>query len=648
MKLLKKFCLMFVAMFPFAAGAIAPIVVGGIAAGVGILGMSIWRTASPVNMQEALDFFTSCWTCQMFSDIMLAVSNLLPGVFKSIGQVVIPMSATLLGVLIAWRLTAGFLNNKLESASKLAGNFGTYLVKLTVVVGLLLLPLPRMVTEILVEPALAIGTTFDSIVSNNKTFTECMVATAIVDPVSVSADAAEYGAFSPKARHQLACEVAQVHQITGLGMTVGWTMLNMAFNTEYMHKVLWKIPIFPNVPLFFAGLTVLVLFFYALLPIPLFFLEIFVKLSMDLIMLPLMLMAWLFDDDGFALFPKGGQTIRKMMEDLIKGMVAIVITMVFLVFMVMFLNAAFGSWSGSDVLQQAITQNDTKFFMDSLMMQNNSLITVILMGIFVAMFMTMIPQLTSILFKVQISDKYYQTAKKDLGIMWDEIKKRLPWNKNKKGNTASNSSSSSGGSGSSGGGSGSSGGNYTALQYIESDGTQYIDTGFRPDNNTKVSMTVEINSIQSPGEIFLFGARDGARYNSFALEIFHGSNPSNTYIEFGSDTDNLDSGSSVASKKMNFGMGDKKWWVKDQEKNLPDQTFSTSNTLYLLTLNDTGYSGEKCACKFYGCLIYDNGSLVRNFIPVLDNSGVPCMYDTVEKKFYYNERTGQFSAGPAA
>lgn len=649
MKVLKKFCLMFVAMFPLTAGAIAPIVVGGIAAAVGIVGVSIWRTASPVNMQEALDFFSSCWTCQMFSDIMLAISNLLPGVFKAIGRVVIPMSATLLGVLIAWRLTAGFLNNKLEDASKLAGNFGTYLVKLTVVVGLLLLPLPRMVTEVLVEPTLAIGTTFDSIVSENKTFTECMVATAIVDPVSVSADAAAYGAFSPKARHQLACEVAQVHQITGLGMTVGWTMLNMAFNTEYMHKVLWKIPVFPNVPLFFAGLLVLVLFFYALLPIPLFFLEIFVKLSMDLIMLPLMLMAWLFDDDGFALFPKGGRTIRQMMEDLIKGMVGIAITMVFLVFMVMFLNAAFGSWSGSDVLQQAITQNDTEFFMDSLMMQNNSLITVILMGIFVAMFMTMIPQLTSMLFKVQISDKYYQTAKKDLGIMWNEIKKRLPWGKNKNANSAASGGSSSGSSGSSGGGgSGSSGGRYTALQYIESDGTQYIDTGFRPDNNTRVSMTVEINSIQDPGEIFLFGARDGGRYNSFALEIFHGSNPSNVYAEFGSATDSLDYGSSVASRKMTFGLGEKKLSVKDREKSLPDQTFSTSNTLYLLTLNDAGYSGEKCACKFYGGLIFDNGSLVRSFIPVLDNAGVPCIYDTVENKFYYNERTGQFRAGPTA
>ena len=140
-------------------------------------------------------------------------------------------------------------------------------------------------------------------------------------------------------------------------------------------------------------------------------------------MLPLMLMAWMFDEDAFAIFPKGGQTIRQMIDDVIKAIVGIALTVVFLTFSIMFLNAAFGSWGGANVLQQAIAQNDSKIFLDGLLFHNDSLITVILMGIFIAMFMTMIPQLTSMLFKVQISDKYYQTAKKDLNITWENLKK---------------------------------------------------------------------------------------------------------------------------------------------------------------------------------------------------------------------------------
>ena len=140
-------------------------------------------------------------------------------------------------------------------------------------------------------------------------------------------------------------------------------------------------------------------------------------------MLPLMLMAWVFDDENFAIFPKGGRTIREMINDCFKAMVGIALTVVFLTFSIMFLNAAFGDWSGANLLQKAINENDSKFLMDSLMLQNDSLITVILMGIFIAMFMTMIPQLTAKLFNIKISDKYYQTAKKDIKNIWENLKK---------------------------------------------------------------------------------------------------------------------------------------------------------------------------------------------------------------------------------
>lgn len=422
MKWIKKFWFAFVAAMPISAGAIAPLALGALGVGAGIIGVSIWRGVSPVDMQSAYNFFSTCWTCQIFSDVMIAMSNLLPGVYNAIGRVVIPMSATLLALFIAWRLFSGFFNGKIEEASKIMGNFNVYMVRFALLTGLLLIPLPRLISNIFIEPALSIGTSFDYIVSDNDKFSECMIASAIADPVSVSADASAYGAFSPKMRHQLACEVANVHQITGLGMTVGWSMLNMAFNTDYFHKVL-TVPMFPNIPLFFGGLLILVLYFFALLPIPLYFLEIFIKLSMDLIMLPLMLMAWMFDDDNFAIFPKGGRTIRQMIDDVVKAMVGIALTVVFLVFSIMFLNAAFGSWDGANRIQTALAQNDSKIFLDGLMMQNDSLVTVILMGIFIAMFMTMIPQLTNMLFKIQISDKYYQTAKKDINIMWGNLKK---------------------------------------------------------------------------------------------------------------------------------------------------------------------------------------------------------------------------------
>ena len=423
MKSLKKFWVWFIALMPFSAWGIAPLVLGGAAVGVGLIGVSVWRTASPVDMASALDFFTSCWTCQIFSDVMISLSNLLPRVYGALGRVVIPMSATLLAIFIAWNIFSNAINNQMENTSKILAHFGTHVFRLSVLVILLALPLPRLITNVFIEPALVIGTSFDYVISDNDKFSECMVATAIADPVAISADASGYGAFSPKLRHQLACQVANVHNVTGLGMSVGWTIMNMSFNADYMHKILAGIPIFPNVPMFFGGLLILVLYFFALLPIPLYFLEIFVKLSMDLVMLPLMLMSWIFDDEDFKLFPKGGRTIRQMLDDVVQAIVGIALTVVFLTFATMFINAAFGAWSGANILQTAIANNDSKILMDGLVFANDSIVTIVLMGIFIAMFMTMIPQLSKMLFNVQISDKYYQTAKNDLNIMWENLKK---------------------------------------------------------------------------------------------------------------------------------------------------------------------------------------------------------------------------------
>ena len=423
MKWLKKYFTGFLMAMPMAAWAVHPVIVGtGVALG-GIIGVTIWRNIAPVNIADAYDFFTSCWTCQVFSDIILSLSDLLPKVYTGIGYVVMPMAVVLLAILFGWRLFSGYINGKFESASKITGNFGTYLVKLTVLCALLLIPLPRMITSVLIEPAMTIGTTFDYMISDNNMFAECMVATAIADPVSVSGDAAAYCAFSPKVRHQVTCEIANIHQITGTGMTVGWTMLNMAFHRDYMHKIFLGIPVLPNIPMALCGFLVLMLYIFALLPIPLYFLEIFVNLSMDLIMLPLMLMSWIFDKDNFAIFPQGGQTIRKMIDDVIKAIVGIALTVVFLTFSIMFLNASFGSTVSMDVLHKAILANDSQYILDGLVLQNNSMITVTLMGIFLAMFMTMIPQLTSAIFNIKISEKYYQTAQNDVKLIWKNLKK---------------------------------------------------------------------------------------------------------------------------------------------------------------------------------------------------------------------------------
>ena len=421
MNWLKKFWIVFVSFLPFAAGAVAPFVVGAIA-GVGVLaGFSIYRSVAPVNMNDALNFFTSCWSCQMFSDILGTLSNILPGVYSAIGAVVIPFAVVLLAIWFAWQLLSSFMNAKNIEPWSITSDFGTRFVKLCVVCAMLVAPLPRLINDIAIEPIFNVGMSMNHIVTDDDAFNTCVVATAIADPVSVSQQSANRGAFSPKLRHHLACELANVHQMTGLGMTVGWTMLNMAFNEKYMHKLMWKIPIFPNVPIFFGGLLILVLFFVALLPIPIFFLEIFITLSIDLVMLPLNLMAWIFN--GWKVLPGGSRNIKAIIDDVIKGTLGLALTGLFVTFAIMFLDAVFGGWGGASTLAAALAQNDSTIIMDGLMMRNDSIVTIIMMGVFIAMFMTSIPALIKTLFNVQISDEFYKTTKNNLETTWANLQK---------------------------------------------------------------------------------------------------------------------------------------------------------------------------------------------------------------------------------
>ena len=422
MSKLKKFWIVFLSFLPFSAGAVAPFVVGAIA-GVGVIaGFSIYRTTVPVDMAGAMNFFSSCWSCQMFSDIMATMSGLLPRVYNAIGAAVLPFCAGLMAIWFAWKLFSGFINAKVEEPWSIVSDFGTKFIKLAFVGALVMVPLPRMLTDIVIEPIFNVGLSLNRVVAGNDEFAKCVVATAIADPVSVSSAAAADGAFSPRLRHNLACEIANVHQMTGLGMTVGWTMLNMAFDSEYMHKIMWEIPIFPNVPIFFAGLLILVLFFFALIPVPLYFLEVFITLAMDLIMLPFMLMSWLFR--GWGIFPNGGRNIQNMIDDVIKATAGIALVGVFVTFSIMFLNAIFGQWDGANRLELAMQQNDPTILMDGLMMRNDSIITILLMGIFMAMFMTMIPTLVKTLFaNVKIPTDAYETAKRDLKILQKRVQK---------------------------------------------------------------------------------------------------------------------------------------------------------------------------------------------------------------------------------
>lgn len=423
MNRLKKFWIVFLSFLPFSAGMAAPflLVLGG-----GLLtvaGFSIYRSSSPVNMADAFSFFSSCWTCQMFADIMASLSRFLPGIYNSLASIVGPFAVMLTFIWIAWEFANLYLNMQTPDPWSLTSKIGKHIVKLIFVCGLLVVPLPRMLTTTVIQPIFNVGFALNHSIAHDDTFDSCIIATALEDQLTATPGAAKYGAFPPRMRHNLTCELAGIHRITGLGMTVGWTMANMAFDIEHMHKILWNVPIFPNIPMFFFGITLLALFFMALVPIPMYFLEIFIKLTLDLVMLPLMLLSWLFS--GWKISLQGaGKSIRGIINSVIDGTLGLAMTGIFISFSTEFLDAMFGNWEGTNILVEAIKSNNgTKMILDALELRNDSLITMMLIGVFIAMTMTSIPALSKTLFNVTISDDFYKTAKSNATTMWSGFMK---------------------------------------------------------------------------------------------------------------------------------------------------------------------------------------------------------------------------------
>lgn len=178
---------------------------------------------------------------------------------------------------------------------------------------------------------------------------------------------------------------------------------------------------------------------------------------------------------------------------------------------------------------------------------------------------------------------------------------------------------------------------YTKLDYIESSGTQYIDTGFKPNQNTRC--VIDIENLSSAQASF-FGARASQNAASF------------TYFSLTATTGRSDYGSSKQSMTFTNTVGR---YTVDQNKNVctangvtatgTANTFQLTNNLYLMAVNQADAAIQNAKLKLYSAKIYDNGTLVRDFIPCKNASGAIGLWDNVNSVFYANAGTGTFSTG---
>lgn len=182
---------------------------------------------------------------------------------------------------------------------------------------------------------------------------------------------------------------------------------------------------------------------------------------------------------------------------------------------------------------------------------------------------------------------------------------------------------------------------YTQVQYIESNETQYVDTGFVPNQNTRVVMRCQLT--ESSGVYWLFGARKSSKTQSYGVYWYGGY--TNTFgsdygaerISFADEAD--------ATKIIIIDLNKNTAIVDDSEESFSATTFESPCALALLACNTNGTIAYNAPAKLYSCQIYDNGTLVRDFVPCKNTSGTIGLYDLVNNVFYTNAGSGTFTAG---
>lgn len=192
------------------------------------------------------------------------------------------------------------------------------------------------------------------------------------------------------------------------------------------------------------------------------------------------------------------------------------------------------------------------------------------------------------------------------------------------------------------------GGTELAVEYIESTGYQYIDTGYIANQNTKIQCKYQI--IGANGEYdTLFSDFTNIQYS----HRYEGK-PKVQLVKWGGQS--ITFGSALTSSGVTVlsvdngtfsfnenGVTTTRTIGKDSEFTSPHSILLFSNRYY----KDVSQYEQASCCKarFYYFRIYDGDTLVRDFVPAVDENGVICLYDNVTKAYFYNQGEGEFIGG---
>ena len=181
------------------------------------------------------------------------------------------------------------------------------------------------------------------------------------------------------------------------------------------------------------------------------------------------------------------------------------------------------------------------------------------------------------------------------------------------------------------------------VEYLESNGTQYIDTNILAQSNLKIELQAELTT--KDGSQAFFGGQNSASNNRLAWYYYKNNE---MYYYYASSRYPYVKRSDFASKHI-YVFDSYKVYIDGEEvsfsASVSTTSFTSSYTMYLFARNLGGTVSDMANMKLYYFKVWKNDELLGDFVPALDENEVPCLYDKVTESYFYNAGTGSFTAG---
>jgi len=190
---------------------------------------------------------------------------------------------------------------------------------------------------------------------------------------------------------------------------------------------------------------------------------------------------------------------------------------------------------------------------------------------------------------------------------------------------------------------------YTQLEYLRSGGAQYIDTGVLANPHHSIEVSFKLTRNANVWDT-VFGTRNGSNSRFTArFKNFYNGTLGDQYSSAGAGS------ATITESSLTKNDFDSAFRVLKFEKNVvsvdgvtthtfsaPSNTVSYPYSLYLFANNNAGTAGDFGFLQIAYCKIWNDGVLIRDFIPAQNSEGVFGMYDLVNGVFYTNQGKGVF------